>query len=62
MDTTPLGQKAGRTEVHLQLNCSGSNTPEAGKVSLNLPWERAGKELEVGSSQCPPNLGLFGTL
>lgn len=70
-NTTPLGQKAGRTDVHLRPNCLDSNAPEASKVlayssgllpSLNLLRERAGKQLEVGSSQCPAKLGLFGAL
>lgn len=63
------GTRAGWTDVRLRLNCLGSNTPEASKVPayssallllLNLLWKRAGKELEVGSSQCPANLGFWG--
>lgn len=65
------GARAGWTDVHLRLNCLGSNTPEASKVPayssallllLNLLCKRAGKELGVGSSQCPANLGLLGAL
>jgi len=57
-DTAPLEQKAGGSDVHLWLNCLGSNTPEASEVLISLLGERAGMELEVGSSQCPANPGL----
>lgn len=71
IDTTPAGQKAGNPDGHLWLNCLGSKAPKARKVPayssvllllLNLVQERAGKELEAGSSQCPADLGLSGAL